>query len=152
MTKVFLKIVVQKYPKKAFLVKNTQIRHFHFLQNFAIIQNRQSWFQIWQYCEIVAPKHQNNAFLIPNLGVFVFSENFAFRQTWGCWFQIWPYHFQLPVQKYPNEAFLVPNLRVLFLLQSLQQDKFEDADFKYDNNIFKFQPENPDIWHFWPQI
>ena len=25
---VFLKIVVQKYPKKAFLVKNTQIRHF----------------------------------------------------------------------------------------------------------------------------
>ena len=28
---------------------------------------------------------------------------------------------------------------VLFLHQTLQQDKFEDADFKYDNSIFKFQ-------------
>ena len=31
---------------------------------------------------------------------------------------------------------------ILFLQQILQQDKFEDAVLKYDNNIFKFQPKN----------
>ena len=38
-----------------------------------------------------------------------------------------------------------------FLYQSLQQEKFEDVDFKYDNNIFKFQPQNTEIWPFWSQ-
>ena len=36
--------------------------------------------------------------------------------------------------------------------QTLQQDKFEDVDFKYDNNIFKFQPKNTEIWHFGPKF
>ena len=55
--------------------------------------------------------------------------------------------------KYPNNAFLVPNLgifvfsrnffsRFLFLHQTLQQNKFEDADFKQDNSVFKFHPKN----------
>ena len=41
---------------------------------------------------------------------------------------------------------------VLFLHQTLQQDKFEQADFKYDNSIFKFQHKNMQIRHFWSQI
>ena len=36
--------------------------------------------------------------------------------------------------------------------QTLWQDKFEDIDFKFDNDIFKFQPQNTEIWHFWSQI
>ena len=34
----------------------------------------------------------------------------------------------------------------------MQQDKLEDADLKHDNNIFKFQPKNTQIRHFWSQI
>ena len=36
--------------------------------------------------------------------------------------------------------------------QTLQQNKLEDADFNYDSNIFKFQPTNAKIKHFWFQI
>ena len=36
--------------------------------------------------------------------------------------------------------------------QTLQQGKFEDADFKYENNIFKFQPKNTEIGHFGPKF
>ena len=31
-------------------------------------------------------------------------------------------------------------------------DKFEGADFKYDNSFLKFQPKNTQIRHFWSQI
>ena len=37
-------------------------------------------------------------------------------------------------QKYPS---LVPNLRIFILHQTLQSDKFEGIDFKYDNGFFK---------------
>ena len=40
----------------------------------------------------------------------------------------------------------------LFLLQTLQQDKFEETDFKYDNIIFNFHPKSTQIRHFWFQI
>ena len=33
-------------------------------------------------------------------------------------------------------AFLVPNLKTLFLHQALQLDKFEGVDFKYDHYFF----------------
>ena len=36
--------------------------------------------------------------------------------------------------------------------QTLQQDIFENTDFKYDNSIFKLQPKNTQIKHFWSQI
>ena len=102
--------------------------------------------------------------MIPNLGVFVFPRNFAVRQIRGCWFQIWQYHFQIPAQKYSKKAFLVSNFGIFIfsqsfairqiegflanlkfkdfyqttiLQQTLQEDKFEDADFKYDNNIYQ---------------
>ena len=42
--------------------------------------------------------------------------------------------------------------RFLLLHQILQQGKFEDADFKYDNSIFKFHLNNTQIRYFWSQI
>ena len=36
----------------------------------------------------------------------------------------------------------------MLLHHTLQQDKFEDADFKYGNSIFKFQPKNTKIKYF----
>ena len=43
-------------------------------------------------------------------------------------------------QKYPSKAFLVPNLGIFvgFFCKTLYLDKFEGADFKYDNSFFKF--------------
>ena len=41
--------------------------------------------------------------------------------------------FQILSQKYPNKPFLVPNLG--FFCEILQLDKFEDADFKYENSF-----------------
>ena len=47
-------------------------------------------------------------------------------------------------------ASLVPNLGIFFW-KFCKLDKCEGADFKYDNNVFKFQPQNTEIWHFWSQ-
>ena len=33
-----------------------------------------------------------------------------------------------------------------------QLDKFDGADFKYDNNIFKFEPQSMQIGYIWFQI
>ena len=70
--------------------------------------------------------------------------------------------FKILAQKYPNKAFLVKNTQIrhfwfqiqalLFFREILQSDKFEGADFKYDNIVFKFQPKITQIRRFWSQI
>ena len=45
--------------------------------------------------------------------------------------------FNTLAQKFPTKAFLVTNLGIFVFRKILQSDKFEDADFKYDNSIFK---------------
>ena len=55
--------------------------------------------------------------------------------------------------KHPSKVFLIPNLGILiFFHEILQLDKFEGADFKYDNSFLKFQPENNQIRHFCSQV
>ena len=76
------------------------------------------------FFQILTQKYPTKIFLVPNLSIFIFSQN-----------------FQIPVQKYRNQVFLVPNLRFLVLHQTLQQDKFKDADFKYDDNVFQIPVE-----------
>ena len=44
--------------------------------------------------------------------------------------------FSNSIAKYTNQAFLVPNLKVFILYQTLQLNKFEGVDFKYDNAFF----------------
>ena len=41
---------------------------------------------------------------------------------------------------YKLGVFLIPNLRIFILHQTLQLDKFEGVDFKYDHYFFEFQP------------
>ena len=70
--------------------------------------------------------------------------------------------FNILAQKYPNKAFLLKNTQIrhfqsqiqafLFFREILLLGKFEGADFKYDNIVFKFQPQNTQIRHFWSQI
>ena len=84
----FFKILSQKYPNKAFLVKILDI--FIFSQNVTFRQIRGWLFQIWQYFfRVPVQKCTNKAFLVLNFGIFVFMRNFAIRQIKGCWFQIW---------------------------------------------------------------
>ena len=40
---------------------------------------------------------------------------------------------------------------MLFFHEVLKLDKFEDADFKYDNIILKFQPKSTQIRFSWSQ-
>ena len=89
----FFKILAQKYPNKAFLVKNTQKWSFWpqilvFLLAHKLLQldklkgtdfkSRNS------FLRILAQKYQNQAFLVPNLGIFIISQYFAIRQIKGC--------------------------------------------------------------------
>ena len=55
-------------------------------------------------------------------------------------------------QKYVIKTFLVPNLGIFLISLILELDIINGADFKYDNIIFKFQPKNTQIKHFWFQI
>ena len=133
------------------MVPNLDI--FVFLRNFAVRIIRGCWFQIWQYAfKALAQKYPNYTFLVPNLDIFFFREIFAIRKIQGCWFQIWQYCFQIPAQIYQNKTFLVQILEFLFLHKTLSQDEFEDGDLNHDNIIFKFQPKNTQIRHFWFQI
>ena len=59
--------------------------------------------------------------------------------------------FKILAQNYTNKAFLVTNLGIFVFRKILQLDKFEGADFKYDNTFFKFQSKNTQIRHFWFQ-
>ena len=44
-------------------------------------QIRGCWFQIRQkFLKILTQKYPNEAFLVPNLGIFIFSRNFTFSQ------------------------------------------------------------------------
>ena len=58
--------------------------------------------------------------LVLNLRIFIFAWNF----------------FRLTTQNYTNKAFLVPKLK-RFVLYDLPFHKFEGADSKYNNFIFK---------------
>ena len=47
---------------------------------------------------------------------------------------------------------MAPNVRIFTFALTLQQDKFNDADFKYDNSPFKFQHKNMQIRDFVPNL
>ena len=49
--------------------------------------------------------------------------------------------------KIPESHIFGPEFR-----QNLQLDKFEGANFKYDNSFFKYQPKSTQIRHFWSEI
>ena len=97
-------------------------------------------------------KYSNKAFLVLNLGFLFFAPNFAIRQIRGGWFQIWQYCFKFQ-PKIAKSGCFGP---------ILEKDKLEDADFKYDNSIFKilaetypnktFLVKNIQIKDFWSQI
>ena len=127
----FLKFLFQKYLKRTFLVPNLDITVFRKILQIDRFEDPDSKYGN-SFFQILTQKYPTKIFLVPNLSIFIFSQN-----------------FQIPVQKYRNQVFLVPNLRFLVLHQTLQQDKFKDTDFKYDDMFFKFQSKNTQVRHFW---
>ena len=88
----FLKILAQKYPIKAFLVKNTQKWHFWSqIQAFLFLHKilelgkleGTDFKYVNSFFKILAQKYPNKAFLVPNLVIFLFLRNFAIRQIGG---------------------------------------------------------------------
>ena len=61
---------------------------------------------------------------------------------------MWKCFFQNCCPEHPNNAFFVPNLRILvFAKKTLQLDRLESVDYKYDNSFSTFQPKDPN-WAF----
>ena len=55
--------------------------------------------------------------------------------------------------KIPELHIFGPKFRhFCFFVKFLQSDKFEGADFKYGNIVFKFQPKNTKIRHCWSKF
>ena len=134
MTIIFLKFLFQKYLKRTFLVPNLDITVFRKILQIDRFEDADSKYGN-SFFQILTQKYPTKIFLVPNLSIFIFSQN-----------------FQIPVQKYRNHVFLVPNLRFLVLHQTLQQDKFKDADFKYDNNFLKLMSKKYPNKAFWVPI
>ena len=92
--------------------------------------------------------------MVPNLGFFVFMRNFIIRQILSDFkydnivFKFQPesifaciFAHKYPNIQYPNKAFLVPNLGFFVFMRNFTIRQIL-ADFKYDNIVFKFQPES----------
>ena len=60
--------------------------------------------------------------------------------------------FKVPAQKCLNKVFLVWNLGIFIISWNFAFRQFKDANFKCDNNMFKFEPQNMQILHFSLQI
>ena len=138
-----------KYANKAFFIPN--LGNFSFSQKFGIRQIPGFWFHIWQYCfQVPAPKYPNNAFLVPNSNIFVFHQKLAIWLNRGCWFQIREQFFKILALKYANQAFLVPNSNIFVFSSKICN--LTKSRVLISNIVFKFQPKNTQIRHFWSQI
>ena len=55
--------------------------------------------------------------------------------------------FKTSSSKIPKWVTLCPNLDIF-----VSSQKFDGADYKYDNSFLKMEPKNIQIRHFWSQI
>ena len=141
-------------------------------QNIAITRIQAQWLLMWQYffqipaqkcpakayldnsyLKFLQKKYPNKEFLVRSFRHFYFSRNFAIRQISRALCSNAAILISNSVQKYLYKAFLVPNSRILIFAQNLAiKTKFEDANFKYDNSVFKFQSKYTQIRHVWPKF
>ena len=141
----FSKCLIQNHQNKAFLVKNTQIKHFwsqtlaFFVsrQNSAIRQIRGSSFQIrQQFFKILVPKYPFKELFIQNLGIFVFSQIFfQIDIIEGADFK----HDNISLKLLPKNTevrHFQSQFQVFLLFCKISQlEKFERADFKDKNSL-----------------
>ena len=98
------------------------------------------------------------AFFVSNLGILFFRQILKIYKYEGVDFEYDQNYLKIQAQKYTNKAFLFKNTQgkqfqtqiqvSLFFPEILQLDKFEGADFKFDNIVFKFQSKATQMKHF----
>ena len=85
---------------------------------------------------------QKNAFLVPNLGIFVFSQNFSIRQNWRWWFQTWQFCFEILAHEYPKKSFFVANLGIFVFSEMLAIWQIWGWWFQIWQYVFKILVQN----------
>ena len=92
-----------------------------------------------------SPKITKQGFFGPKFCFFFFFEKFwSYTNSRVMISNMTIAFFKILAQKCPSNVFFVPNLDIFVCLfvcfcgEILQLDKFEDADFKYDNSFWKF--------------
>ena len=104
------------------------------------------------FLKILARKYLHKAFLVANVNI----SEFAFKQIRG--FSSTNSSMTIAsnsrpkIPKYEIRHFLSQIQAFLSFCKILQLDKFEGADFKYDNIVFKFHSKSTQIRYFWSQI
>ena len=131
----------QKYPKCHFWA-HVWAFFFFFLRGFAVSQIRGCWFQIWQYYfQIPAQKYPNKAFLVPNLKIFICTK-LCSKTNSRTLISNMTIIFSISIPKTRKSGLFGPKFKIFYFLHvTLQQGKFEDADFKYDNGFSKLLPK-----------
>ena len=96
-------------------------------------------------------KYPNKAFLVPDLGTFVESADFRYNNVV---FKLQPKTTQMRRfwSKILNTAFSSAKFGIFFFRKIFQLYIARSADFKDGNIVFKLQPKNNQIRHFWSQI
>ena len=139
MTK-FIQSLAQKDLHEAFLVPNFGILIFS--RNVAIRQIRRYLFKIRQFCfQIPAQKYPNKAFLVPNLKIFICTK-LCSKTNSRTLISNMTIIFSISSPKTRKPGLFGPKFKNFYFLHvTLQQGKFEDADFKYDNGFSKLLPK-----------
>ena len=88
-------------------------------------------------------KYPNNAFFVPNLGIFILGRNIANRINLRALISNMTILFSIPVRKHPHQALLVPKLKTFNFAPTFAIRQIQETDFKYHNSFSKLLPKHP---------
>ena len=88
-------------------------------------------------------KYPNKSFLVPNLGTFVFSKVLQWHKFEGCVFKYGKRFWKFQPPKNTQISYVTSKIEAIFFFHEISHlDKFEDADFKYENSFLKMFSKN----------
>ena len=135
-----------------FLVKKLDI--FGFLWSFSVSKIWGCWFQL--FFVILGEKYPKNTLLLSNLSnvlfFFFFFEKFCNLTNLRMLISNMAITFLKFQLKNRQVRYFFSQVKAVLFLEICRLDKFEGADFKYDNNFLKIYPKNIEIRYFLPQI
>ena len=134
-----------------FLVKKLDI--FGFLWSFSVSKIWGCWFQL--FFVILGEKYPKNTAQQFKQCSFFFSfffEKFCNLTNLRMLISNMAITFLKFQLKNRQVRYFFSQVKAVLFLEICRLDKFEGADFKYDNNFLKIYPKNIEIRYFLPQI
>ena len=134
-----------------FLVKKLDI--FGFLWSFSVSKIWGCWFQL--FFVILGEKYPKNTaqqFKQFSFFFFFFFEKFCNLTNLRMLISNMAITFLKFQVKNRQVRYFFSQVKAVLFLEICRLDKFEGADFKYDNNFLKIYPKNIEIRYFLPQI